>query len=264
MLPHEIASRAQWMTARQALLAKEKELTRMRDLVSAERRALPWVEVEKAYVFEAPEGTMTLADLFCGRSQLVVYHFMLTPGSDHVCNGCAFLVDHVDGARMHFEHNDLSFAAVSRAPLAQIEPVKRRMGWRFKWVSSFGSEFNFDYGVSFTEDQIASGDVSYNYGTSPYVSRDLPGVSVFHRDQTGNIFHTYSSYARGGDLLIGAYNWLDLTPKGRNETEIMDWVRLHDEYQESERTHSWDPGRTNTQIGQPSSESPKSRVATRS
>jgi predicted dithiol-disulfide oxidoreductase (DUF899 family) len=196
----------------------------------AERRALPWVKIEAHYVFDGPDGRETLADLFDGRSQLAVYHFMLTPGSDHICDGCAFVSDHVDAARMHFEHADLSFVAVSRAPLAQIEPVKRRMGWRFRWVSSFGSDFNYDFGVSFTPEQVASGHVEYNYGTSPYVAEDLHGVSLFYRDAAGDIFHTYSTYARGAELLTGAFNWLDLAPKGRNEAGIMSWVRLHDEY----------------------------------
>jgi predicted dithiol-disulfide oxidoreductase (DUF899 family) len=226
----KIVSREEWLAVRKSLLRKEKELTRFRDAVSAGRRQLPWVKVDKPYVFDAPTGKVTLADLFDGRSQLAIYHFMLTPGSDHICDGCAFLADHVDAARTHFEHADLSFAAVSRAPLVQIEPVKRRMGWHFHWVSSFGSDFNYDYGVSFTEEQIAKSDTGYNYGTTPYANPDLPGTSIFAKDNTGQVFHTYSSYARGGDLFLGAYNWLDLTPKGRNEANIMEWVRLHDEY----------------------------------
>jgi predicted dithiol-disulfide oxidoreductase (DUF899 family) len=229
MQPHKIASREDWLAARKWLLGKERELTHLRDRLSAERRALPWVKVDKAYLFEGPGGKQTLADLFEGRSQLVVYHFMLTPGSDHVCEGCAFLADHVDAARMHFEHADLSFAAVSRAPVSQIEPVKKRMGWRFKWVSSFDSDFNYDYRVSFTPEQIAKGETDYNYGTTPYAHVDLPGTSVFAKDG-GQVFHTYSSYSRGGELLLGAFNWLDLTPKGRNETGTMNWVRRHDEY----------------------------------
>lgn len=226
----QIVSREEWLVARKALLAKEKALTRLRDQLNAERRALPWVRVEKAYVFDGPEGKVRLADLFDGRSQLIVYHFMLTPGSDHICDGCAFLADHVDAARRHFEHADLSFAAVSRAPIEQIEPVKRRLDWTFNWVSSYGSDFNDDYGVSFTEDQIAQGETDYNYGTTPYAAPDLPGTSVFAKDAAGQVYHTYSTYARGGELLLGAFNWLDLTPKGRNENGIMSWVRLHDEY----------------------------------
>jgi predicted dithiol-disulfide oxidoreductase (DUF899 family) len=231
MQPNAVVSRQEWLAARRALLAREKELTRHLDEVRAERRALPWVKVDEHYVFEGPDGALSLADLFDGRSQLAVYHFMLTPGSDHICDGCAFVSDHVDCARMHFEHADLSFAAVSRAPLAQIEPVKRRMGWRFRWVSSFGSDFNYDFGVSFTPEQVASGNVGYNYGTSPYVGEDLHGVSMFFKDEAGDIFHTYSTYARGSELLSGAFNWLDLASKGRNEKGIMSWVRLHDEYE---------------------------------
>ena len=230
MTAHEVVSRKEWLAARKTLLARERELTRLRDRIAAERRALPWVRIENDYIFEAPEGRTSLADLFDGRSQLVVYHFMLTPGSDHVCSGCAFISDHVDAARQHFEQADLSFVAVSRAPLAQIEPVKRRMGWRFRWVSSFGSDFNYDYGVSFTAEQVAKGETEYNYGTTSYAASDLHGTSVFVRDDAGQVFHTYSTYARGPEVLLGAFNWLDLTPKGRNETGTMSWVRLHDEY----------------------------------
>jgi predicted dithiol-disulfide oxidoreductase (DUF899 family) len=229
----KIVARDEWLETRKALLVKERELTHLRDRLSAERRALPWVKVDKTYLFDAPEGKLTLGDLFDGRSQLVVYHFMLTPGSDHICDGCAFMADHVDAARIHFEQADLSFAAVSRAPLSQIEPVKRRMGWRFRWVSSYGSDFNYDYGVSFTDEQIAKGKADYNYGTTPYASPDLPGTSVFAKDEKGEVFHTYSTYSRGSETLLGALNWLDLTPKGRNETSTMSWVRLHDEYQEN-------------------------------
>jgi predicted dithiol-disulfide oxidoreductase (DUF899 family) len=228
---HPAVSREEWLSARKRLLQKEKELTRMRDDVSRQRRELPWVKVEN-YTFDGPSGKVSLADLFDGRTQLAVYHFMLTPGSDHICDGCALLADHVDAARMHFEHNDLSFTAISRAPIGQIQTVQKRMGWRFRWVSSFQNQFNYDFHVSFTEEQIRTGSSSYNFGTSNYASPDLPGVSIFIQ-QGREIFHTYSSYARGGDLLLGAYNWLDLAPKGRNETEIMDWVRLHDEYEDS-------------------------------
>jgi predicted dithiol-disulfide oxidoreductase (DUF899 family) len=231
MTVHKVVSRKEWLTARKALLAKERELTHLRDRISAERRALPWVKVEEQYVFDAPEGRLSLPDLFDGRSQLAVYHFMLAPGSDHICDGCAFLADHVDGARQHFEQADLSFVAVSRAPLAQIEAVKRRMGWRFRWVSSFGSDFNYDYGVSFTDEQVAKGQTGYNYGTTPYAHADLHGTSIFAKDEAGQVFHTYSTYARGCESLVGAFNWLDLAPKGRNESGIMSWVRLHDEYE---------------------------------
>jgi predicted dithiol-disulfide oxidoreductase (DUF899 family) len=233
MTAHKVVSRKDWLDARKALLARERELTHLRDRLNAERRALPWVEVEEDYIFDAPEGRTTLARLFDGRSQLAVYHFMLAPGSDHICDGCAFLADHVDGARQHFEQADLSFVAISRAPLARIEAVKRRMGWRFRWVSSFGSDFNFDYGVSFTDEQVAKELTGYNYGTTPYAHPDLHGTSIFARDEAGQVFHTYSSYARGPELLLGAFNWLDLTPKGRNESGTMSWVRLHDKYEKS-------------------------------
>jgi predicted dithiol-disulfide oxidoreductase (DUF899 family) len=233
MKTHPVVSRAEWLVQRKALLAREKELTRLRDELSAARRALPWVKVEEAYIFDAPEGKRTLAELFDGRSQLAVYHFMLAPDSDHICDGCAFLSDHVDAARMHFEHADLSFVAVSRARLARIAEVKRRMGWRFRWVSSFGSDFNYDYGVSFTPQQVAAGESGYNYGTTPYAAADLHGVSIFANDDAGAVFHTYSCYARGAEILVGAFNWLDLAPKGRNEEGIMSWVKLHDEYEDA-------------------------------
>ncbi|MEI5679884.1 MULTISPECIES: DUF899 domain-containing protein [unclassified Mesorhizobium] len=237
MQAHKTVSRDEWLAARKAHLAREKELTRLNDEVAAERRALPWVKVDKDYRFDTPSGQVSLADLFEGRNQLVVYHFMLTPGSDHICEGCAFVSDHVDAARTHFEHNDLSFVAVSRVPLSRIEAVRKRMGWKFRWVSSAGSSFNFDYGVSFTKEQVASGDVGYNYGTSSLAHDDLHGLSVFYRDGD-EVFHTYSTYARGVDVLLGTHNYLDLAPKGRNEKGTMDWVRLHDEYEDRPAAHA--------------------------
>ena len=230
--PRPAVSREQWLTQRKALLAQEKELTRMRDEVAAARRALPWVKVEKNYVFDAPEGKVTLAGLFDGRSQLAVYHFMLTPGKDHICPGCSFIADHIDGARQHFEQADLSFAAISRAPLSQIMPVKKRMGWDFRWVSSNGNDFNYDFGVSFTPEQIKSGAATYNY--RPLTSgsmTDLHGTSIFAKNEQGEVFHTYSTYSRGDEMVLGAFHWLDLTPKGRNEDSVMSWLRLHDEYE---------------------------------
>jgi len=230
--PRPAVSREQWLTQRKALLAQEKELTRMRDEVAAARRALPWVKVEKNYVFDAPEGKVTLAGLFDGRSQLAVYHFMLTPGKDHICPGCSFIADHIDGARQHFEQADLSFAAISRAPLSQIMPVKKRMGWDFRWVSSNGNDFNYDFGVSFTPEQIKSGAATYNY--RPLTSgsmTDLHGTSIFAKNDAGEVFHTYSTYSRGDEMVLGAFHWLDLTPKGRNEDSVMSWLRLHDEYE---------------------------------
>lgn len=232
--PPRIASRAEWLEARKALLAREKELTRLYDRIAAQRRALPWVKIEKPYRFEGPEGPLMLADLFQGRSQLVVQHFMFGPGWKEGCVGCSFSADHVDAARRHFEHNDLSFAAVSRAPYAEIAPFRRRMGWRFLWVSSSGSDFNYDFGVSFTGADKARGKAAYNYALRDYQGDELPGISVFARDGAGGVFHTYSAYGRGEEPLIGAYHYLDLVPKGRNETgpnfDLTDWVRHHDRY----------------------------------
>jgi predicted dithiol-disulfide oxidoreductase (DUF899 family) len=228
---HAIVSREQWLDARKALLAKERAMTHELDALRAERRQLPWVKIEKPYVFEGPEGQCTLGDLFRGRSQLAIYHFMLTPGSDNVCRGCSFVADHVDAARQHFEHADLSFAAVSRVPFGRIEEVKNRMGWTFPWVSSHGSDFNFDFGVSFTQEDLAAGRAIYNYGTVIRNSPDMFGTSIFVKDESGTVYHSYSTYHRGNELLMGAFNWLDLVPKGRNEAGgTMNWVRLHDEY----------------------------------
>jgi predicted dithiol-disulfide oxidoreductase (DUF899 family) len=230
-MEHPVVPREEWLIARKALLVKERAMTHELDVLRAERRQLPWVKVEKSYVFEGPEGECTLGDLFRGRSQLAVYHFMLTPGSDHICPGCSYTVDHVDAARQHFEQADLAFAAVSRMPLLRIEEVKSRMNWTFPWVSSHGSDFNFDFGVSFTPEDLAAGRALYNYGTVIRNSPDMFGTSIFVQDDRGAIFHSYSAYHRGTELLMGAFNWLDLAPKGRNETEgTMSWVRLHDEY----------------------------------
>jgi predicted dithiol-disulfide oxidoreductase (DUF899 family) len=229
-----IASRAEWLEARKAHLAREKELTRLHDRVRAERRALPWVRIEKPYVFEGPNGPVSLADLFQGRGQLVVQHFMFAPGRTEGCVGCSFSADHVDAARQHFEHNDLSFAAVSRAPYPELAAFQRRMGWRFAWVSSHGSDFNYDFHVSFTAEDRARGKAYYNFELRDYQNDELPGTSVFAKDEAGQIFHTYSTYGRGDELLAGAYNYLDLAPKGRNENgpnfDLTDWVRHHDRY----------------------------------
>jgi len=230
-----IVSREEWLAARKALLAKEKAMTHALDALRAERRRLPWVKVAKPYVFQGPQGTCTLADLFHGRGQLAVYHYMLTPGSDHICKGCSYIADHIDAARQHFEHADLAFAAISRAPLERIEQVKRRMGWTFPWVSSHGTDFNFDFGVSFRKEDIAAGRAIYNYGTTIKNSEDMHGTSIFARNERDEVFHTYSTYHRGDELLIGAFAWLDLTPKGRNESDgVMSWVKLHDEYEADE------------------------------
>ena len=231
-MQHTIVSREDWLAARKALLAKELEMTHALDTLRAERRQLPWVRIEEGYVFDGPNGKYTLLDLFGDRSQLAVYHFMLTPGSDHICPGCSYTMDHVDAARQHFEQADLAFAAISRAPVERIEQVKARMGWTFPWVSSGNNEFNYDFGVSFTEADRAAGRAFYNYGkTKIQTSPDMFGVSVFIKDEDGEIFHTYSTYHRGTELLMGAFHWLDLASKGRNETGgTMSWVRLHDEY----------------------------------
>jgi predicted dithiol-disulfide oxidoreductase (DUF899 family) len=232
---HTVVSDEEWLRARKAHLQKEKELTRQRDELSRQLRELPWVKVEKNYVFDAPEGRQTLADLFDGRSQLIVQHFMFGPGWKEGCVGCSFLSDHMDGALPHLEHHDVTFIAVSRASLQEIEPFKKRMGWRFKWVSSYGSDFNYDYHVSFTEEEKAKGKVYYNFEMSDFQGEELSGRSVFYKDVAGDVFHTYSSYARGGDILLNTYNYLDLTPKGRNETGprhmMSDWVRHHDRYE---------------------------------
>lgn len=229
-----IATRATWLEARKTLFEKERAMTHQLEALHAERRRLPWVRIDKRYTFQGPEGTLDLDDLFGRQQQLAIYHFMLTPGSHHVCPGCSFLMDHVDAARRHFEHADLAFAAVSRASIERIEEVRQRMGWTFPWVSSGESDFNYDFGVSFTEADRAAGRASYNYGLASISnSPDMFGISIFAKDDDGNIFHTYSTYHRGVELLAGAFNWLDLTPKGRNEGDgTMSWVRLHDEYED--------------------------------
>jgi predicted dithiol-disulfide oxidoreductase (DUF899 family) len=227
-----IVSEAEWLVARKDLLGREKGLSRLRDEVSRHRRELPWVKVDKEYVFAGPDGPQTLVDLFDGRSQLVVYHFMLGPGWEEGCKSCSFLADHFDGANWHLPHRDVTFAAISRAPLAEIEPFKKRLGWRFKWVSSHGNDFNFDFHVSATEDEKATGKMYYKYETAELLSDEMPGLSVFYKDENGDVFHSYSTYARGLDGLVGANNFLDLVPKGRDEDPdaTMSWVRHHDRY----------------------------------
>ena len=237
----KLVSRDEWLGARKALLAKEKELTRYRDAVNAERRRLPMVKLEKEYVFDAPEGQRTLAKLFEGRRQLLVQHFMFGPGWEQGCPSCSFMADHTDGMNVHLAHRDVTLVAVSRAPLAEIEKFKKRMGWQFKWVSSFGSDFNHDFHVSFTPEEQAKGQVYYNYGMQPFESEELPGISVFYKDDAGNVFHTYSTYRRGVEVMMGTYNLLDLAPKGRQEDweeppgrsdgPFMHWVRHHDQYE---------------------------------
>jgi predicted dithiol-disulfide oxidoreductase (DUF899 family) len=228
-----VVSQAEWVTLRKELLAKEKEFNRQRDALSAARRELPWVKVDKNYVFDATGGKQTLADLFGGESQLIVYHFMFGPEWEEGCPSCSYLADHFDGSIVHLNARDVSFVAVSRAPLHKIEAFQKRMGWRFQWVSSFGSDFNHDYHVSFAKEDRIDGMVDYNYGMQAFPSEEAPGASVFFKDATGTIFHTYSTYSRGLDILIGAYNYLDLAPKGRDEAGLkhtMAWVRHHDKY----------------------------------
>jgi predicted dithiol-disulfide oxidoreductase (DUF899 family) len=231
-MQNAVVTREEWLTAREGLLARELEMTHALDALRAERRQLPWVKIDKRYVFEAPDGKCELGDLFNGRSQLAIYHFMLTPDSDHLCPGCSYTMDHVDVARQHFEHADLAFAAVSRAPIERIEEVKARMGWTFPWVSSGDGDFSYDFGVSFRPEDRTAGRATYNYGkTRIEKSPDMFGVSIFVKDGNGDIFHTYSTYHRGTELLMGAFNWLDLAPKGRNEVgDIMSWLKLHDQY----------------------------------
>jgi predicted dithiol-disulfide oxidoreductase (DUF899 family) len=224
-----IASRDEWLDARKALMAKEKELTRLRDRLAAERRALPWVRVEKQYVFDAPQGRVTLADLFDGRSQLFIKHFMMAPGQMAQCVGCSLEVDHIEGILVHLQNHDVSYAAVARAPIEEIEAVRKRMGWRFTWVSSYHSDFNYDFHVSFTPEEAAAGRAFYNYEYVNPGLEDRSGDSVFFKDDAGQIFHTYSTYGRGGEEFLGVYRYLDATPKGRSEdgpyNTLADWVR---------------------------------------
>ena len=233
---HKVVSQEEWLAARKAHLAREKELTHLRDQLNAERLSLPWVEVEKRYVFEGTDGKQTLAELFDGRSQLIVYHFMMGPDWEQGCPSCSFLADHIDGLNIHLKNHDVSWVAVSRASWANIRAFKQRMGWQFKWVSSAGSDFNFDFHVSFTEEDKARGKVTYNYETIDYAFDELPGISAFAKEGDA-VFHTYSAYARGGDILLGTYNWLDMAPKGRNETHGMEWVRHHDRYDQPPAAH---------------------------
>jgi predicted dithiol-disulfide oxidoreductase (DUF899 family) len=229
----KVVSQREWLAARKTLLAKEKEFTRLRDEVTRQRLELPWERVEKKYVFDAPGGKETLADLFEARSQLIVYHFMVGPDWKEGCQSCSLLADHIDGSLAHLNARDVTLVVVSRAPLAQIEAFKKRMGWKFKWVSSYGMDFNYDYHVSFTKEERAKGEVYYNYGMQNFPSDEGPGASAFYKDGKGDVFHTYSTYGRGLDMLIGAYNYMDLAPKGRDEEGLaysMAWVRHHDKY----------------------------------
>jgi predicted dithiol-disulfide oxidoreductase (DUF899 family) len=233
-MSHPTVSREQWLTARKSFLAREKELTHLRDKITAERMALPWVKVDKPYTFQTPAGPRTLVDLFASRSQLLIYHFMFDPDWDAGCKSCSFLTDHANAALPHLEHHDVTYINVSRAPLEKLDAYKKRMGWNIPWVSSAGSDFNYDFGVSFTDQSIADGSGAYNFDTIPITSdwstHEMPGLSAFYKDESGAVFHTYSAYARGLDDVLATYQFLDRAPKGRNEKSGMEWVRRHDEY----------------------------------
>lgn len=230
-----IATRDVWLAERLALLVREKELTRAQDELARQRRQLPWVRVDKRYVFDTPDGPRALGELFDGRRQLLVQHFMLAPDWEEGCKSCSFMADHHDGMRAHLAQRDVTLLVVSRAPLARIEAFRRRMGWQFRWVSSHGSDFNHDYGVSFTPEQRARGTVPYNYREQAFPQEEAPGISVFVRDAAGTVFHTYSRYGRGVEAMMGTYALLDLVPRGRDEDGLsygMEWVRHHDRYGE--------------------------------
>lgn len=232
MPSHPVVSRQEWVAARKELLAKEKELTRLRDDLARRRRELAWVKVTKAYVFEGPDGQVSLRDLFAGRSQLIVYHFMYGPDWTEGCPSCSFWADNFEGIPIHLAHRDATLVAISRAPYEKLAAYRRRMGWTFPWFSSNGSDFNFDFQVSYTQEQIESGSAEHNYQNTKVIE-ELPGISVFFRDETGDVYHTYSTYSRGLDMLNGAYHYMDLLPKGRDESGLpwtMAWLRRHDQY----------------------------------
>ncbi|MEQ8354508.1 MAG: thioredoxin family protein [Kiloniellaceae bacterium] len=238
MASHKIVSADDWLTARKDLLAKEKAFTRQRDALSAARRALPWVKLEKDHVFEGPDGRESLADLFAGNSQLIVYHFMLGPSWGEGCKSCSYLADHFDGMLAHLNARDVSFVVVSRAPLPEIQAFQKRMNWGFKWVSSHDSDFNRDFHVSFTPEELEKEKAFYNFSEGGFPSEEAPGASVFYKDAKDQIFHTYSCYSRGLDILIGTYNFLDLVPKGRDEDDLewtMQWICHHDRYDGASR-----------------------------
>jgi predicted dithiol-disulfide oxidoreductase (DUF899 family) len=228
----KVVSQKQWLAARKRLLVKEKKFSKLRDELNLQRRKLPWVKIQKDYAFDGPTGKLTFRGLFGGKSQLIVYHFMFGPGWGEGCEHCSFWADHFDSVNIHIGQRDTAFAVVSRAPLTEIAPFKKRMGWRFKWVSSFNTDFNFDFNVSFTPEQLKRGTAIYNYRKLDMEIDEREGVSAFYRDQNGDVYHTYSSYERGIDLMNTTYNFLDLTAKGRDENpeSTQDWVRYHDEY----------------------------------
>ena len=235
MQKSKVVSREKWLVTRKEFLAKEKEFTRLRDQLSQQRRELPWVKVNKEYLFDGPDGKETLADLFEDHSQLIIYHFMYGPGWQQGCPSCSFWADNFNGVVIHLNHRDISLLAVSRAPLGELKAYKKRMGWSFKWVSSFENDFNHDYHVSFTSDEVKKSKMFYNYSIGKFPSEELPGISVFYKEKQGDIFHTYSCYSRGLDMLNGAYHYMDLVPKGRDEDDLphtMAWLHRHDQYDE--------------------------------
>jgi predicted dithiol-disulfide oxidoreductase (DUF899 family) len=234
MTAHRIVSRPEWLAARKELLAREKQLTRQHDEVARARLELPWVRLDKPYSFEGPEGQRSLADLFGARSQLLVYHFMFGPTWQEGCPSCSFFSDHLDATLPHLAARDVQLVVVSRAPYEKLAAFKRRMGWKFPWVSSFGSDFNRDFHVSFTKEELESGPVEYNYAPMSFPSEEAPGTSAFYKDEAGQVYHTYSCYARGGEPVMTTYMLLDMAPKGRDEDELgfsMEWVRFHDRYE---------------------------------
>ena len=233
---HPVVSRDRWIADRKNLLAHEKELTQLRDRIAAERRALPWVRLEQDYVFDTVDGPRRLADLFQGRRQLLVQHFMLGPGWEQGCKSCSFMADHLDGIAIHLAHRDIALLAVSRAPLAEIQRFRQRMGWQFAWASANGNDFNRDFHVSFTPEDRQDGEVYYNFHMTPFPKEEAPGISIFYKDDAGEVFQTYSTFGRGVEVMMGAYNLIDLTPKGRDEQDMaygMEWVRHHDRYEEA-------------------------------
>ena len=231
-MQHAVVSHDEWLTARRELLKAEKEVTHLRDKVAKQRLALPWVRIEKQYMFDTPDGPRTLADLFDGRSQLLMQHFMFAPGWKEGCPSCSYMADHTDGMNLHLAHHDVTVVAVSRAPLADLERYRARMGWQFRWVSSNGSPFNYDFRVSFTPEEVNSGHIDYNFGQWQETGEEWPGLSTFFKDESGVVFHTYSTFGRGVEVMMGTYAMLDLAPKGRNEAGGMEWVRHHDRYEQ--------------------------------
>lgn len=249
---HKIVSEEEWIAARKELLKKEKEAVRLRDQLGKARRELPWVKVERIYLFDGPNGKVSLADLFAGRRQLVVYHFMFGPDWKEGCPSCSFVSDHFDGTLPHLAARDVSLVAVSRAPFSKLAAFKQRMGWKFNWVSSASSDFNFDYHVSFSAEEIATGKVDYNYTQQEFPSAEAPGISIFYKDEDGSIYHTYSTYGRGVEAVMATYSILDMMPKGRDEDDLdfsMAWVRYHDKYGTSEFADADKPYWPETDVG---------------